>query len=424
MSISVVLKSGEAKLMETLSSLADPFGWQAIHFHLSDLLEQYQSEYQIKIAVNLIHDLLKTHEGTIFLLSDNSIMVLTHGMEKPLLSKLMFQLRYLYLDDPLAYFDDGQENPAFCTVYDLSRSWQELLEFCSRRMAVAVRKPPAPVYGPRLTSVDVETQRQPLPRAEIHHDDTRRGTGLSAIRLANIERDLQHADIARVIRRQPVCAVTAAMQIRPVFSELYIHIAHLRQMLRVEASFLSNRWLFKYLTYALDERMIDLILKNPVPYSDAPISVNLNVETLLSSKFAEFNASIKPAQKVSMVIEIPVIDVFADMAAFFYAKNEAQKMGYRVCLDGLTTESFVNISREKLGLDLIKVQWNADAKSDITTDENQKLLEAVKVTGSNRVILCRCDNRQAVEYGHALGISLFQGRYLDGLLNPNAKVSN
>lgn len=423
MSITVILKSGEAKLMEALSALSDPFGWQAVHFHLSDLLEQYQSEYQIKIAVNLIHDLLKTHDGGIFLLSDNSIMVLTSGMEKPLLSKLVFQLRYLYLDDPLAYFEDGQENPAFCTVYDLSRSWQELLEFCSRRMAVAVRRPAAqPSHGPRLSSPEPEPEPA-APRAETG-DASRRSAGLSAIRLANIERDLQHADIARVIRRQPVCAVTAAMQVRPVFSELYIHIAHLRQMLKVDADFLSNRWLFKYLTTALDERMIDLIRRNPGDFADSPVSLNLNVETLLSSKFAEFNASIKPAFKVSMVIEVPVVDVFADMAAFFYAKNEAQKMGYRVCLDGLTTDSFININREKLGLDLIKVQWNADAKSDITTDENQKLLEAVKVTGSNRIILCRCDNRQAVEYGHALGISLFQGRYLDGLLNPNSKVAN
>lgn len=421
MSISVVLKSGEAKLMEALNALSDPFGWHAIHFHLSDLLEQYQSEYQIKIAVNLIHDLLKTHDGGIFLLSDNSIMVLSHGMEKPLLSKLVFQLRYLYLDDPLAYSDDGQENPAFCTTYDLSRSWQELVEFCSRRMAMTARRAPAPVsHGPRLSS----EQEIPARNDNAAEDSSRRSTGLSALRLANIERDLQHADIARVIRRQPVCAVTAAMQIRPVFSELYIHIAHLRQMLKVDADFLSNRWLFKYLTHALDERMMELIRRHPADFSDSPVSLNLNVETLLSSKFAEFNASIKPALRVSMVIEVPVVDVFADMAAFMLAKNEVQKMGYRVCLDGLTTESFININREKLGLDLIKVQWNADAKSDITTDENQKLLEAVRITGSNRVILCRCDNRQAVEYGHALGISLFQGRYLDNLINPNAKVAN
>ncbi len=49
------------------------------------------------------------------------------------------------------------------------------------------------------------------------------------------------------------------------------------------------------------------------------------------------------------------------------------------------------------------------------------LIEAVQTTGTNRVILCRCDNRSAVEFGQALGISLFQGRYLDTFSNPDGK---
>jgi hypothetical protein len=48
----------------------------------------------------------------------------------------------------------------------------------------------------------------------------------------------------------------------------------------------------------------------------------------------------------------------------------------------------------------------------------------VKRCGANRVILTRCDNRQAVEYGQAFGISLFQGRYLDELIDPTRTVQN
>jgi hypothetical protein len=95
-----------------------------------------------------------------------------------------------------------------------------------------------------------------------------------------------------------------------------------------------------------------------------------------------------------------------------------------VCLDGLTTESFLDIDRNKLGLDLIKVQWNADVKSDLNSKENTALADAVRSCGNNRVILCRCDNQQAVQYGQALGISLFQGRFVDSLINPSAKVTN
>ena len=148
------------------------------------------------------------------------------------------------------------------------------------------------------------------------------------------------------------------------------------------------------------------------------------METLLSSRFAEFDASISPANKVAIVLEIPIIDIFADMAAYTLARNEVQKLGYRVCLDGVTTSSFTSINREKLGLDLVKMQWNADMDADLESEESKALIDAVQATGTNRLILCRCDNKSAVEYGQALGISLYQGRYLDSLLNPTSKIEN
>ena len=127
---------------------------------------------------------------------------------------------------------------------------------------------------------------------------------------------------------------------------------------------------------------------------------------------------------MSIIFEIPVVDVFADTTAFMLARGHLQKMGYRLCLDGLTINSFLNIDRGKLGFDLLKVQWNADVESDLNSLQNLALAKSVKECGSNRIVLCRCDNRQAVAYGQALGISLFQGRYIDSLINPSAKVAN
>jgi len=123
-------------------------------------------------------------------------------------------------------------------------------------------------------------------------------------------------------------------------------------------------------------------------------------------------------------VELQISDVFEDMRAFAIARNSIQKLGYRVCLDGVTDMSFTQVDRERLGFDLVKLQWNADIPSDLQTKENKRISDAVKACGSNRVILTRCDNRKAVDYGQALGISLFQGRYLDKLMNPLAKVEN
>jgi len=452
MALQLITKNAEVKLLQMLAPMrGQAQGWQAVHFHLSDLLDEYKSEYQVKIAINLLHDVLKGHEGSIFVMTDSSILLLCNRLEQTILDKLIFQLRYLYMDDPLAYNESGQENPAFCTLYDLRHDWHDFYDLASNYMALATRKKPIGLGNPEYLQPQLPAQppqmflaehlelhtpmieraerqllskvRRPEERLEEKPDPKDKGE-LSVAKLVNIERNLRVVDLQSVIRRQPVCAVLSDMQVRHVFDELYIHIAQLRQVMKSEVNFFSNRWLFKHITHILDERMIDLIRTNSHRYLNSPISLNLNVETLLSSRFAEFDASIPAAAKVSIVIEVPAVDMFADMAAFMTARKEVQKLGYRVCLDGLTTDSFLNINREKLGLDLVKVQWNADAYNNAQSLQNTDLISAVLATGTNRVILCRCDNKSAIEYGQAMGISLFQGRYLDSVLNPTSKVEN
>lgn len=407
----IIQKSAETKLMELLGAIRDPAGWSAIHFHLNDLLEQYKSEYQFKIAINLIHDLLKGYEGGIYQLVDGGIIVVCGELDKNVLGKLVFQMRYLYMDDPLSYTDNGGENPDFASVYDLRTQWQEFMDMCGRRMAMVVRRNNAPLRPERATT--------PHASGEYVAHKT-----FLAHSLASVERDLEKTDIQRVLHRQPVCAVLPDMSMRRVFDEIYIHISHLRQALRSDVDLLSNRWLFKYITTLLDFRMLEIISQNIVRYTETPISINLNVETLISKRFLEFDAMIKPSSKVGIVLEIPVVDVFVDTTAFHVARREAQRLGYRVCLDGVSTNNLMMLDRKKLAVDLVKVQWNADVEADLNSKENQEISEAVKNFGTNRVILCRCDNKQAVQYGQALGISLFQGRYIDSVLNPNAKVEN
>ncbi len=412
----IIQKSAEIKLMELLNLIRDPAGWQAAHLHLNDLLEQYKSEYQFKIAINLIYDMLKSYEGGIYQMVDNSIIVVCDQLDSNVLKKLVFQLRYLYMDDPLSYLENGEENKNFCTLYDLRQGWQDFMDMCSRRMAILVRKNSAPERFER-------TAAQIL-NGDLAKETPTARSGFNVARLANVERDLERADIQRVLRRQPICAVSPNMAVRRVFDEMYINITHLRQLLKMDVDFLSNRWLFKYLTQLLDLRMLDLIRQNIMRYTESPVSLNLNVETLISSRFAEFDAMVKPSAKVSIVIEVPVMDVFADISAFHMARREVQRLGYRVCLDGVSVESFLLIDREKFGVDLVKVQWNADIEADLNSKENKDIIKAVSNFGSNRVILCRCDNKEAVQYGQALGISLFQGRYIDNLITPNSKIEN
>ena len=93
-----------------------------------------------------------------------------------------------------------------------------------------------------------------------------------------------------------------------------------------------------------------------------------------------------------------------------------RERGYRVCLDGLTHLTAPFIDRERLGLDLIKVYWSQEMLYDPSGLRREAFREMIGQSGPTRVILCRCGNEEAIEYGRALGISLFQGNAVDARL--------
>jgi len=417
-------KGAEAKLVERLTELVDDMdGWTSVVFAFDELLEEYRSGYQIKIALNMLKDLLRGEEVEVYVFEDSTVALLCFDTPKQLLDKAVFQLRYLFMDDPLAYTADGEENPNFCEFFDIEEHFDDFATFARRKM-----------LGNK-TSPDELVAEKPIPAAAAQKLSQSGGGGLfkqfkglksgffNANSLVGIERDLRNIDLRPALRRQAVCAAIPEMMVRRVFDEVYINIAHLRESMKLDVDLLSNRWLFKYLTELLDMRMLALMTDKPDDI-EFPLSLNLNVKTLMSDEFAAFDASIKPSSKVSIVLELQVSDVFEDMQAFMMARNNVQKLGYRICLDGLTNLSFAQIKRETLGFDLVKLQWNADTSSAMDSNENKDIAKLIKACGANRVILTRCDNKQAVDYGQALGVSLFQGRYLDKLMNPSATVEN
>lgn len=397
-----VTRDPEVHLMDMVTSLReDGQGWTAIEFRFSQLLEHYRSDYQIKIAVNLIFDLLKSLQGNIYIFNDSTIMLLCRDMGEVLREKTVFQLRYLFMDDPLSYNADGQENENFCRIYSVAREYSDLLAFAKQRVAM-------------LSKVVKDALRQPVAAGEAQ-----------AGALSSLLRNLNKVDMPSVLRRQPVCALLNGAGMKTVFEEVYVNIQHLRTQLQSDSDVFANRWLFKYLTQLLDVRMLDHMRSHVAERSvAAPFSINLNISTLLSRDFTEFDRALRPSAKMGVVIEVHAADVFDDIRGYQTAREVVHKLGYRVCLDGLTPMTFAQVDREILGFDLIKLLWDADGESDLSTRTNQKLSAAVRMFGANRVVLCRCDNRQAIEYGRALGISLFQGRYIDTQIFPNLLVVN
>ena len=147
------------------------------------------------------------------------------------------------------------------------------------------------------------------------------------------------------------------------------------------------------------------------------ISVNLNVHTLLSQEFLEFDSSLRMGSRGTLVVELQMIDILADYSNYLFARDFAREKGYRVCLDGITPDTIFYVDRHHLGVDLIKL---ASSQAFDSVDEHdprlQEIGEEIARVGKGRVILSRVDNENMIRNGMKLGITLFQGRQVDQIL--------
>ena len=374
-------------------------GRRAVHIHLSKLKPHNRRDHHIRIAASSFNKLVQRHEGQIFTLRNCDLVVVLKNAKPSELDDTLLRLRYLFSEDPLAHDNEGKSEQPFCTWYDLETQYQSfratahaLKQLSQERKQSASTASAAPVPAPPVAS-------EPL-------DPTR---------LAALEVSLASADLATMLRRQAVCAITGPEKPRPVFNEIYVSIDELRRRLMPEVNLASDRWLFQRLTEALDRRLLRIL---PTVEANVPLStsVNLNVATVLSEDFLTFERELRARTTKSMVVEFQPIDVFADLGSYLFARDFVRERGYKVCLDALTYLTFPIMHRDELGLDLQKIYWSPDIVADVREERRTALREAVGRAGPARVILCRCDDQTALDFGKSIGVSLFQGRHVDRLV--------
>ncbi len=379
-------------------------GRRAVHIHLSRLAAPNRREHHIRIAANSWDPIVKRFEGQLFHLGNNDLIVVCKGASVAELDNIVLKLRFLFSEDPLAEGSAEMEGRTFCTWYDLQKDYSRFLETTqdllkrrkagyaeerARDAALAVAKADAAPAGPR----------HPL-------DPTR---------LARLEQGLVTMDLAPMIRRQPVCAVMPGAPPMPVFQEVFVAIAELTKRLMPDVDLFTDRWLFQRLTESLDQRVLAALpeLEGKEKHST---SLNLNVATVLSPGFLTFDKKLRFATQKTMLAEFQMIDVFADLGSFVFARDFLRERGWRVVLDGLNYLTFPVVAGADLNLDLQKVIWTPELQADVQENRRTSFRQAVERVGADKVVLCRCDSNEAISFGQSLGVRLFQGRIVDALI--------
>ncbi|MEX2643223.1 MAG: hypothetical protein WD270_07205 [Acetobacterales bacterium] len=384
-------------------------GRQVVIVHLSRLQPQNRRDTQLRTAIASFDGQTRGIGGSMFSLHNGDIAFGFRGAGKDDVEAAIFKLKFLFRDDPLLDGGREEDEPAdtFVTWYSVENQFDTLLRVSQRYVQDARAKQ------------DTQSDEAVVVAEESEEPG---GDPLTPEILARIETTLASADVSNLMRRQSVCAIIGNAPPQPVFSELFISIADLRQTLLPHVDITSNPWLFQHMTQTLDRRMLSLLVKNDDASVFGDISINLNVNTLLGAEFLKFDDNVKAGMRGTIVLEISLVDIFADIAAFLFARDFAHERGYRLCVDGLGPQTLPFVQREKLGVDLLKLVWSPELARHARGEHGDDFRRRLKRAGETRIILCRCGGTEAIEFGSSLGITLFQGRHIEQLVTEQVRL--
>lgn len=250
-----------------------------------------------------------------------------------------------------------------------------------------------------------------------------------AATVAAMQEVVRTAPLSELTRRQTAILLRPghAFQMTPLFREVVISVAVLERGASAgggphgaHPGASADPFLFNHLAARLDRRMLAAMrtdIPDGGPLSEglgrAALHLNLTLAGVLSQGFSALADAAQPAfgRGLRLGIEIPFPEVFADSQAFVLVRERLRLAGCDLVLDGVTHGALLLTALGALQPDLVKLSWSpglAAAGADVRA--------AVQRLGPDRVVLHRTDSERAVAWGLGVGISRYQGHYVDLML--------
>lgn len=379
--------------------LTEPSGSFGVHIYLSGLRSGNRRVISLSSAKRLLDEFASGHNATLFSLSNADLVLLCRNMPVEEVDSVLKKVRGLFPDDPLTQSDIG-------TYEDRFTSWHDLSQPDDFRSYYVKIKDQAAAAAVRL--------EKEIKNFEARQHKANIGTPLAPNNLAAIDQIMRKTQIADIIRNQSVYHLASGRVGAVMFREYFIAMNELKFRVAPSVNLFGNPWLFQYLTETLDRRMLAVMSRRNLAQMDGSISLNLNINTIMSRDFQQFHDSLGNLTS-RVVVEMQVIDIFSDLPAYRYARDLLQERGYRVLVDGLSPLAINFIDPSVLRADYLKISWNPEIVDEIQDDIIGNMRKIVSKAGKDDVILSRVDSQEAIKWGAGLGISRFQGHLIDKL---------
>lgn len=372
--------------------------WWILHIRMRQLEKVLESGRLLDVA-QMLRTFEKGKLGRLFEIGGDIFIYFPQTREDDMLALIV---KIKFLSGPRL-----KDKFAFYTIYQLQTQMDDLLDL------LKPQEEKKEVEASTLQTTPSSTVTTPIFQEPPSFMPFR------PILLAQLEKTLLQADLSNIIRNQPVCAIVGKSPPLELFKEVYVAITDLIKTLCPNVDVRRSPHLFNRLMETLDKRVLENVAHHDGGAYRKNFSLNLSVKSLSTEDFLRFDESLTASNKETILLEIKQSDICTNLASFLSVREKIQRKGYRFCMDLVTFDSLALVQREKLGLDMIKIIWSADILNKPLLDLSKK---AIQKTNPERLILCHVDDKRAIDFAQNLGISIFQGYYIQKLLYKTPKA--
>ena len=379
--------------------------FKAVYLNLNKLNNKSDLAKNKKVIVESLMPIVQRGVAKTFSMLNEDVLVIFNKNISDEIASLLVKIKFLLNDDEKVGAASSLEECGVAAIFDLATEYGDFS-----------KKVVASCYAEETKNIpQVDSRKVSFFKTSSKFYKKE----LTAEMLAKVQKIISVSDFSSFIRRQAVCAVIGKSAPHRVFEEVFVSIPDMRDSLLPEIEITSNPWLFLALTETLDKRVLEIISRHDDGALSGNFSVNINVSTILSDHFLRFDDSISAAMRQTIVLEMQLVDIFSDLRSFILAKTFAKARGYKICIDGITVDKLKYLNRKNLDCDLMKIVWHPSLVEIFNEDKH--FMDYMNKAERAKIILCRIDDVNAVEAGNALGINLYQGRYVQRLLNASVK---
>ncbi len=230
--------------------------------------------------------------------------------------------------------------------------------------------------------------------------------------LDDVQKKLAFANVVPFIRDQVALRINPQTKEASIeFYEFFLSVGDLQRTIAPNINLFGDRSLFQDLSRTMDLRMLESVVRAPQARGVPCISLNLNLETILTPAFGSFIQAVEKGQKV--IVEVTAADLLTNIAMYIDVRNVMASMGHAILIDGLTTTTIEMLDVAAMKPDYVKLVWAPELVEMANPAGNANTSAMIREIGTDKIILSRCDSAAALSWGLKTGICVFQGHFLD-----------